>query len=57
MDNLQQLRLLHDDGIHFNVQKYCEFYCQKDVEILRDGFKKKLENNVKNNFQWIVLNS
>ena len=40
MDNLQQLGLLHEYGIHFNTQKYCEFYCQKDVEILRDGFSK-----------------
>ena len=40
MDNLQELDLIYEDGIHFNAQKYCEFYCRKDVEILRDGFKK-----------------
>ena len=36
--NLSTLGLIEPDGIHFNAQEYCVYYCKRDVRILKEGF-------------------
>jgi len=38
--NLKELNCLKSDGIHFDAKKYCLYYCERDVEILEQGFLK-----------------
>lgn len=37
--NLETLNLIEEDGKHFNAKEYCLYYCHRDVEILKEGFK------------------
>lgn len=42
-DNLQRLGLIYPDGIHFNALGYAQYYCERDVKILKQGFIKQRE--------------
>ena len=37
IDSIPECRM---DNNHFNMEKYCEFYCMQDVEVLRLSFNK-----------------
>ena len=43
-------------GDHFDGMKYCEFYCKRDVDILREGFKAYRESFLTKPLEIDILN-
>ena len=39
-NNLNKLKLIEEDNIHFNSRDYCIYYCKRDVIILKEGWLK-----------------
>jgi hypothetical protein len=38
LQNVNRREFIHDDPLSFDMQKYCVFYCERDVDLLQRGY-------------------